>query len=78
MKKCDSPQASVQNIEEILGEPPAPEATPYETIPITNNEAISNYNSPLINETIQQSIEKQANEGKIELPVDLTEEQKRQ
>jgi len=78
--KTETPPNPVQNLEEILGDPPAQasEVTPLETIPIANNEAISNYNSPIINEEIQHTIDRQANEGKIELPVDVTDEQRRQ
>jgi len=45
---------------------------------IKNNEAISNSSSPLENEQIQRDIEIEANAGKIELQVELTEEQQKQ
>jgi len=47
-------------------------------VTINNNEAISNSSSPLENEQIQRNIENEANAGKIELQIDLTEEQKKQ
>lgn len=41
-------------------------------------EAISNSSSPLENEKIKHSIEQQQNKDKIDLPVKLTEQQKKQ
>lgn len=43
-----------------------------------NNEAISNSSSPLENEKIKNSLEQQRNKDKIDLPVELTEEQRKQ
>ncbi len=41
---------------------------------IKNNEAISNSSTPLENELIMREIEIEANAGKIELQVELTED----
>jgi hypothetical protein len=67
-KKVQSPEHVSQSLEEVLGEQHiASEVTPLETIPITNNEAISNSSSPIVNEKLQHILEEQANEGKISL-----------
>ncbi len=42
---------------------------------VVAEEPISNSNSPIENENIRRFLEQQADAGKIEIPVNLTEEQ---
>lgn len=66
-----------QSIDEILGtQQEAP--TKVTPVPMANNEAISNSSSPIENEKLQQMKEEQENANKIEIQVELTEEQQRQ
>lgn len=46
--------------------------------PAIVDERLSNSNSPIENENIRRSLEQQADAGKIEIPVHLTDEQKLQ
>lgn len=62
---------------DILGDQ-LPKTSSLPPVPLTNNEAISNSSSPIENEKLRKKIEIQQNLDRVELKVELTEEQRLQ
>jgi len=71
-----------QAIEEMIGasqkEPDCQHSNVQETPAlIANNEAISNGSTPIENDKIQRRQEQIKNEGRVDLPIELTDEQRK-